>query len=252
MNAPAWLPMTEPLAASPETVHVVRVPLLTDDNTLEQMKSLLSPDEIARADRYKVPVPRRHFIVCRAVLRQLLGACVKCHPKEIAFDYGPQGKPLLRQSSSSKGIQFSVSHSADQALIAIAVDRLTGVDIERIDPAVRILKLAQRFFSPREAAELTRLPERDQLAGFFQGWTSKEAYLKSTGFGLSFPLDKFSVSLDPHQPPRLLDVVDQPTELARWRLLPLHPIPGFAAAIMFEANSVDRVNVQQWCWEQGD
>ncbi len=250
MNSNDWPPLTEPLNASREAVHIVRVALETDDSQLEPLKSLLSPDESARADRYKVSQPRRHFIVCRAVLRQLLGSCVDCGPTDVEFEYGPHGKPALRQSTPPPlGIQFSVSHSDDQALIAIAVDRLIGVDIERIDSSVRILKLARRFFSPREAAELVKLPENDQLAGFFQGWTSKEAYLKSTGFGLSFPLDKFSVSLNPCQPPQLLEVVNQPSELARWRLLPLNPIPDFAAAVMFEAQSADQVTLQPWCWE---
>ena len=244
--------MTEPLPLSRETVHVVRVELNADDATLDRLKSFLSPDEAARADRYKVPQPRRHFIVCRAVLRQLLGACLNCDPAEVEFEYGPHGKPALRQSSTQpQRIEFSVSHSADQALIAIAVERMIGVDIERMDPTVRILKLAQRFFSPREAAELANLPETDQLAGFYRGWTCKESYLKATGFGLSFPLNKFSVSLNPHQPPALIEVVDQPTEVTRWKILSLDSTPNFSAAIMFEAQTNEAASLRQWSADVG-
>ena len=231
-----WPPLAQPVHVSQQTVHVVHVPLETDDGQLDRLKSVLSPDESARADRYKVPQPRRHFIACRAVLRQLLGECLNCSPGEVQFDYGNHGKPALRQSDSpSPRIEFSVSHSSDQALIALTAGRLIGVDIEQQDPSVRIMKLAQRFFSVREATELMRLPEADQQAGFFRGWTCKEAYLKATGFGLSFPLNKFSVSLDPRQPAQLLEVVNQPSELTRWRLLALDPPEGFAAAVMFEA-----------------
>ena len=248
----SWLSLTEPLPLSRETVHVVRVELKADDATLDRLKSLLSSDEVARADRFKVPQPRRHFIVCRGVLRQLLGSCLNCDPMKVEFEYGPHGKPALRQSSTQpQQIEFSVSHSADQALIAITVDRLIGVDIERMDPTVRILKLAQRFFSPREAAELVNLPETDQLAGFYRGWTCKESYLKATGFGLSFPLNKFSVSLNPRQPPSLIEVVDQPTELTRWRLLPLDPLPNFCAAIMFAAQSNEVIRLGQWSMDTG-
>ena len=244
--------MTEPLPLSRETVHVVRVELNADDATLDRLKSLLSADESARADRFKVPQPRRHFIVCRAVLRQLLGSWLNCDPADVEFEYGPHGKPALRQSSTQpQRIEFSVSHSADQALIAIAVDRLVGVDIERMDPTVRILKLATRFFSPREAAELVNLPESDQLAGFYRGWTCKESYLKATGFGLSFPLNQFSVSLNPHHLPALIEVVDQPTELSRWRLLPLDPLPNFCAAIMFAAQRNEAVMLRQWSVDMG-
>ena len=249
MNSNVWLPLTEPLQASRDTVHVVRLTLEADDYQLERLKMLLSSDESARADRYKVPLPRRHFIICRAILRLLFGECLGCNPRDVEFDYGPHGKPDLRQTSAHK-LRFSVSHSANQALIATTLDRSIGVDIERIDPGVRILKLAQRFFSSREATELSTLDERDQLAGFFQGWTSKEAYLKATGFGLSFPLNRFSVSLNPHQPARLIEVVDQPTELTRWHLLRLDPLPGFAAAIMLDSCG-DSVNLQQWTVEPG-
>ena len=246
-----WPVLIEPLPLSRETVHVVRVELQADDATLDRLKLLLSPDEVARADRFKVPQPRRHFIICRAVLRRLLGSCLNCRPAEVEFEFGPHGKPALKPSSTHEptqtpAIEFNVSHSADQALIAITLGRLVGVDIERMDPAVRILKLAQRFFSPREATELANLPETDQLAGFYRGWTCKESYLKATGFGLSFPLNKFSVSLNPHQPPALIDVIDQPEELDRWKLSVLESLPNFSAAIMFETGRTDIVALRQW------
>jgi 4'-phosphopantetheinyl transferase len=240
-------PLSEPLPLLQHDVHVIRIPLQVEDDTLDRLKTLLSPEEVARADRFKVPQPRRHFIVCRATLRQLLALSLNCAAKDVEFDYGPHGKPALRRSTASAvQIEFSVSHSADQALIAIALNRPIGVDIEQIDPAVRILKLATRFFSPREAAELLDLPECDQLAGFYRGWTSKESYLKATGSGLSFPLNQFSVSLNPHQPARLIEVVDQPAELDRWRILALEPAPNFAAAVLYEATSAEPTTLHQW------
>lgn len=237
MKQTSWPPLAEPLQLSPQAVHVVHVPLEADDRQLDRLKANLSPDESKRADRYKVLRPKQHFIVCRAVLRRLLGECLNCLPSQVEFEYGNHGKPSLRRPEpSTPRIEFSVSHSADQALIALTVGRRIGVDIEQIDSSVQTLKLAQRFFSPREASELVALPEAIQLAGFYRGWTCKEAYLKATGFGLSFPLNKFSVSLDPRLPVELLEVIDQPEELNRWRLLSLDPAGGFAAAVMFEAS----------------
>jgi 4'-phosphopantetheinyl transferase len=247
MSSTFWRPLTEPLRMSREIVHVVRVDLNADDTRIDCLKSLLSPDESARADRFKVPLPRRHFIVCRATLRRLLGESLNRDPRDVEFDYGPHGKPALRQGADlPQRLEFSVSHSADQALIAMTIGRQLGVDLERMDSSVRILKLATRFFSQREADELNDLPEADQLAGFYRGWTSKESYIKATGLGLAFPLNKFSVSLNPHLPASLLEVVDQPTELNRWRLLSLDPLPGFAAAILFESQLTEQVTLEQW------
>jgi 4'-phosphopantetheinyl transferase len=246
MSASDWRPLTEPLSLESDTIHLIRVPLAADDARIDGCRQILSADELARADRYIVPIPRRHFIVCRAALRQLLGTCIGTDPRDIAFDYGPHGKPVLRQVRTSTRLEFSVSHSSDQALIGITQGRQLGVDIEQIDPAVRILKLATRFFSTREATELNGLPSDDQLAGFYRGWTCKESYLKATGQGLSFPLNRFSVSLNPHQPAALLEVVDLPEELSRWRLESIDILPGFAAAVLFEANGGESPTVARW------
>ena len=143
-------------------------------------------------------------------------------------------------------LEFSVSHSADLALIAITVGRRVGVDIERRDAKVRIHKLATRFFSPQEAAELASLPDSDQLAGFYRGWTCKEAYLKATGLGLSFPLSKFTVALNPHSSASLLEVADLPDEAARWQMHSLNVADDFSAALLSEATSRELVSVRQW------
>ena len=247
MTSSLWHPLIEPPKLSADAVHVIYVSLQSEEARIENLRSLLAPDELVRADRYKVERARRQFTICRASLRWLLASCIGSSPTEIAFEYGPHGKPALQTGSGATSrIEFSVSHSADHALIAISPNRHIGVDVEQIDETVRIIKLAERFFSKREAAELNRLPSHDQLAGFFRGWTSKEAYLKATGFGLSFPLDRFSVSLNPHQPAKLCEVVDNPTELSRWRLLSLDPIPGFAAAILFEATEQEEVALNRW------
>ena len=257
MNDPNWSSMTEPLSLASDIVHVVRLDLNAESSRIESLRSVLSPDELVRADRFKFDEPRRRFVVCRAALRRLLGSCLDCGPESLKFVYGLHGKPMLEPNAvASAGhsplaphpllVEFGVSHSADLALIAITVGRRVGVDVERHDAKVRILKLATRFFSPREAAELVSLPECDQLAGFYRGWTCKEAYLKATGFGLSFPLSKFTVALNPRESMSLLEVADQPDEAARWRMHSLDVAADFSAAMLVEAASQELVSVRQW------
>lgn len=291
MNDLHWPSTTERLPLTSDSVHVVRLNLCAEPNRIEMLRSVLSLDELARADRYKFDEPRRRFIVCRAALRQLLGSCLGRTAGSLAFAYGPHGKPRLllgeavsetkapltltlspedggegtsrnasgpdTNSSSDthfdeSSLDFSVSHSADLALIAITVGRRVGVDVEQHDTKVRILKLATRFFSPQEAAQLVSLPESDQCAGFYRGWTSKEAYLKATGFGLSFPLSKFTVALSPCEPVGLLEVVDQPDEAARWRMHSLDVATDFSAALLIEAASQESVSVWQWSFVGDD
>jgi 4'-phosphopantetheinyl transferase len=66
--------------------------------------------------------------------------------------------------------------------------------------------LAERFFSVRERAGLRALPEGLRVRGFFACWTRKEAFLKATGTGLSFPLADFSVTTHPDHDPKLEEI----------------------------------------------
>ena len=113
----------------------------------------------------------------------------------------------------------------------LAVGREVGVDVEwprrRCDPA----KLIHRYFSEDERREWHALPAAEKLAGFFRGWTCKEAWLKAVGTGLSFPLDQVSVSLAPHEPPRVLSIRGDHNEAAQWHLACSIPADGYVAAV---------------------
>lgn len=252
MNDPAWPPLSAPLMLSRDVVNVVRLNLDVSPSQIESLRGVLSDDELARADRFKFEEPRRRFVACRAALRQLVGGFLNREATEIELAYGLHGKPQLAANDPDLPLEFSVSHSADLALIAVCCGRRVGVDLERHDAKVRIHKLATRFFSPRESMELANLPSEDQLAGFYRGWTSKEAYLKATGFGLSFSLSQFTVVMNPFQPARLLEVAEQPNrsdlgnEAARWTMHSLNVADQFSAALLVEATASETVLVRQW------
>ena len=75
------------------------------------------------------------------------------------------------------------------------------------------------------------LPEPERRAGFFRCWTRKEAMLKATGTGLSFPLDRFTVTVGHENPPRVLAIDDPADDPAAWRLAHLTPGPDYLAAL---------------------
>ena len=64
------------------------------DVRLGQLASLLSPDENQRALRLRFERDRKRFIVCRGVLREILGTYLETNPEKLVFGYGPQGKPF--------------------------------------------------------------------------------------------------------------------------------------------------------------
>jgi 4'-phosphopantetheinyl transferase len=97
--------------------------------------------------------------------------------------------------------------------------------------------IAERFFSAREVATLRALPAEVQPQAFFNCWTRKEAFIKARGEGLSFPLDRFEVSLDPKEPAALVSVSDDPREASRWSLQALPVEEGYAAALAVEGHA---------------
>ena len=220
-------------------VHVWRAGLDFPPHRVGDFEQVLSEEERSRARRFVSEEGRRRFVVCRGLLRTLLGAYAGLTPERVEFSYGPYGKPALARPQDATGLRFSVAHSDDVALYAIAARREAGVDIERIRPALASLKIAERFFSPGEVAALRASPPASRARAFFECWTRKEAYVKARGEGLSFPFHRFQVSLTPREA-ALLTVADDPEEVARWTLHALEPGDGFAGALAVEKRGIGR------------
>ena len=137
---------------------------------------------------------------------------------------------------NQRALEFNVSHSGDLALIAVSSGRRLGVDIERIRADVDTVALAERFFSRRERAGLQALADHLRVPAFYACWTRKEAFLKATGSGLSFPLADFSVTTHPDQEPEIEEINGQPEAGKKWYLADLPAIAGYRAALALESD----------------
>jgi len=227
---PPWQPPPADPAASPVAVDVWRIALDPGESAVDRLAATLTTDELARADRLRVPGGRGRFIAGRGALRAILGRYLGVPADRLAFRYGGRGKPAL----PGTGLEFNLTHSGGLALLAVAGGRAVGVDIEEARPMPDADRLVERFFSPREVADYRALPAAERPAAFFRCWTRKEAYMKATGLGLGQPLDGFDVALAPGDLPRLLAVAGRPDEADRWSMVDLNPGPGYAAALMVE------------------
>lgn len=212
-------------------IHVWQAALDRDARSIAELESLLSPDEKARAGRFRFEKHRNRYIAGRGVLRKLLGAYAGKAPGELEFAYGEHGKPALsgESASTSGGISFNLAHSADLAVYAIARERTLGIDVERIKPESAGEEIARRYFSPHEVEDLLRLRLEERTEAFFRCWTRKEAYLKALGTGLQTPLDTFSVSLLPGEPAKFLAGVEP-----RWHVFSFQPTDCYAAALVYD------------------
>jgi 4'-phosphopantetheinyl transferase len=236
-----WNPVSPGSGAVMPSFPVARVDLwklcLDQPPTAGSPAGVLSADEIARAQRFHFEKDRIHFIHCRSALRFLLARYLGVSPAGIRFEYLSGGKPQLIAEQNPRRLQFNLSHSNNMALIAVGSELRLGVDIEKIRDNVDTPALAERFFSPRERAGLRALPGHLRVLAFFACWTRKEAFLKATGTGLSFPLEDFSVSTHPDLDPQLEEVQGHTEDPTHWFLTDLNVGQAYRATIALDRRS---------------
>ncbi len=203
---------------------------------MKTFHGLLSTDEQQRASRFHFQRDRNHFVLARGILRTILSRYLNVSPDQIVFSFSEYGKPALSLEMDDRTLRFNVTHSHDIALYAVTRGREIGIDIELVREDFASLEIAEHFFSPTEVSMLYSLPHASRAKAFFDCWTRKEAYIKARGEGLSYPLHKFTVSLDPQSPTGLLSVDDDPSQAARWTLVELLAGQGYRAALAVEGN----------------
>jgi 4'-phosphopantetheinyl transferase len=145
----------------------------------------LDPAEVARAERFRFQRDRARFVARRTFLRRVLAAYTGVPPARIRYRVSPRGRPELESPGE---ITFSASHSDGLAVVAVARDRLVGVDLERIRAIPEVLDLAKQVCSQAEYAGLQAIAEPARDEAFLRLWTRKESYVKALGVGLSVPL----------------------------------------------------------------
>ncbi len=114
---------------------------------------------------------------------QILEKLLPGAPLPVEFTYGTHGKPFLKNYP----YYFNLSHSGEYVVCALS-EREIGIDIQ-IHKDDNVMKLAERFFSPKECAALKKYPEEERQKHFFELWTKKEAYGKLTGAGIAEVLE---------------------------------------------------------------
>jgi 4'-phosphopantetheinyl transferase len=231
----------EPLELSAGQIHVWHARLDGPDVHLQSLEALLNDEELERANRFRFPFGRAHFVAARCILRCLAGAYQGLQPAGVKLEYSPSGKPALE---GDDGLQFNLSHSHALAVYAFARGRRVGIDVELIRDLQEAESIVERFFSPQESAAFQALPTEARQRGFFNGWVRKEAFVKALGEGLGHPLASFSVSLAPGEPARF---THQPADqiAADWRLYDLAVDDAYTCALVAEGGEA-RVMCKKW------
>lgn len=220
-----WPAPPELLPALGSGVHVWSVALDDPACDFESLHTWLSADEQERADKFRFSRDRRRYLIAHAALRDILSRYLLSNPKRLRYSFGDNGKPSLAPPFDASAIQFNLSHSQERALIAVNRGREVGVDIEYIKADFNVFEVAQHFFTEAEVTALRRLPPALQLRAFYKCWTSKEAFLKAKGTGLSGTLDEVQISL-------VNEEIRVQASVAGWTLTELPISDGYEGAFV--------------------
>ncbi len=244
---PSWGACPGDVVLAPGEIHVFAFAVDLPPSRTRGLERLLSDDERARADRFRRPADRLHFVVGRARMRTILGRYVKREATRLHFCYSAHGKPALREEDGENRIRFNMSRSPGLGLLALQLDEDLGIDIERIRPFPDALAIARRLFAAAEHEALEALPSEERNATFFRYWTRKEAAVKSIGLGLSYPVNAFTLSRDPGDAAELLVVAGEKGTAPRWSLPVPEPCSGYVAALVTAGTARP---VRYWTWAE--
>jgi 4'-phosphopantetheinyl transferase len=229
----SWVQPTLPLTLLGDEVHVWRFGLKQPERFEAEFTSSLSEEERSKVASLYFREERRRYAVARGILRTILGLYMNIEPVRLQFYYDPHGKPILKGNTcANAGLQFSLSHSHDLALCAIAMGRGVGVDLEHVQGIPDIEHVASLFFSKQEAALMKTMSGSQRLYAFYSIWTQREAYAKATGTGLDEALGVIDVLS--HRYEKTSSSSEQETNEPFWSALPVSPAPGYVGTLVVE------------------
>jgi 4'-phosphopantetheinyl transferase len=190
--------------------------------------SLLNPSERARWSQFRRSPDRALYLVAHALTNIVLASYLSVRADEIAFTAicprcgGAHGKPRL--CDAAEPIEFSVSHSGNQAVVAVTRGIPIGVDVEQILVRRESAGFINNVLSSSEQEALAHVPEPGRPSALARYWTRKEAILKATGDGLAVAPNSVTVTA-PQEPPRLVSWTADPPLAITIHLHDLHPGP---------------------------
>lgn len=157
---------------------------------LEVLFNLIPDSERAKYLIIKNPETLQRSLLGEVLTRYILKKYYNIDLKNTELKRNQWGKPYFDEIS----VHFNISHSGKWVLVCFS-DKPIGIDIEKI----RDFKynVANKYFSEEE---LFLLENEDDISIkrelFYKIWTSKEAYVKMLGKGITYSFQKFSVKIN--------------------------------------------------------
>lgn len=247
-DAPPWSIRFAPggsTARSGASSHAVELWLARTDLPRE-LESVLSPAELARAERFRFSADRQRFVIGRGMVRTLLAERLDIPAASVPIVIDRYGRPRVCSPDGSDLIHFSVSHAGDCVVAGLCASHAIGVDVElcREDPALQ--EMVAETFAAAEQEALAGYSDADWIGAVYSTWTRKEAVVKAIGVGLSMQFTSFEVSVGLTVQPRVIGFSDPRLGAEEWTLYDLELPAGVAGALAVRGTGVEVV-----AWEFG-
>ncbi len=167
-------------------IIIVYADLLKPFAEYEKYLPLVSLERQEKISRLKSEKDKIISLCTELFIRHEISQQLNIPFSEIVFGYGGHGKPYIL---NDRDYCFSVSHS-DNCIAFSGGNFPIGIDVEQISRGN--IKIAKRFFTVNECNFIKTSKEPSEA--FCKIWTSKEAYVKMLGVGLSKSLRSFDVT----------------------------------------------------------
>ncbi|MEP7141398.1 MAG: 4'-phosphopantetheinyl transferase superfamily protein [Ferruginibacter sp.] len=111
---------------------------------------------------------------------------------DFELDFNEYKKPFLK---AAPNINFSFSYAKDYLLVGISGCKKVGVDIEYINPTLKIGEIASEIMCPDELRQFNSYSDdlSKQCIYFYNLFSAKESIIKSFGTGLYFDVKNLNI-----------------------------------------------------------
>jgi len=178
-------------------VHLYQLDLDDSDSPFAGLQDqLLSATEKEKASKFVQEIHRVRYQRGRSWMRTILAKYVDSDASELEIQEQARGKPFLENYP----IEFNLSHSENQAVLAVTREQAVGIDIELFSRLVELEALSKIHFLESEQEWLANYSGTEKQQAFFWLWTAKEARMKITGEGFALPSKNIEVSFEADLP----------------------------------------------------
>lgn len=154
-----------------------------DENIKYINRSIIPNIQIAEINRYRIKHDSQKRLLARSFLYELLAH--KYALDDFTLFFSKYKKPYLKAGNN---IHFSFSYARNYILVGISIDKMVGVDIEYMNPAINIQELASLIMCPAELHQLNLYNDNTSIQHvyFFNLFSAKESIIKAFGTGLEY------------------------------------------------------------------